>query len=109
MNRISRVILTSFLLAPFLLAQRDLGTITGVVTDPTGAVIAGAKVSLNENATGQSYTAFTNENGAYVRPVLKAGTYTVEVEASGFNKAVQRDVVIERRRARRREHSDDGW
>ncbi len=77
-----------------LLAQRDLGTLTGTVTDSTGAVVAGAKIFITEQATGVKDAAETDGTGTYVRPLLKPGTYTIEVEATGFRKAVQRDILL---------------
>ncbi|MBI3682561.1 MAG: TonB-dependent receptor, partial [Acidobacteria bacterium] len=82
------------LFATSLLAQRDLGTITGTVTDPTGAVVAGAKIAISEQATGVRSTAETDASGTYVRPLLKPGVYTVEVEATGFKKGIQRDIIL---------------
>jgi hypothetical protein len=75
-------------------AQRDLGTLTGTVTDSTGAVVAGAKLQITEQATGVKYAVETDNSGTYVRPLLKPGTYTIEVEATGFRKAIQRDILL---------------
>src|SRR5215471_21101047 len=87
------VLLTTFFAAG-LFAQRDLGTITGSISDPQGHAVANAKVTILENATGLSYSALTNETGEFVRPLLKPGTYTVTVEASGFSKAEQKGVLV---------------
>jgi hypothetical protein len=89
-----RFALVSTLFAVCGFAQRDLGTITGTITDPQGAGVPTAKVSILENATGLSYAAVTNETGEFVRPLLKPGTYTVSVEAPGFRKAEQRNVLV---------------
>ena len=67
-------------------AQRDMGTVLGTVTDPSGAVVAGAKVTLTEDATKLSVSLTTDDSGNYIRPVLKPGVYTVEVEMAGFPK-----------------------
>src|SRR5689334_10226082 len=75
-------------------AQRDLGTVTGTVTDPQGAAIANANVSIVEDATGVVSDTVTNEAGQYTRPTLKPGIYTVTVEATGFQKAVQKNVIV---------------
>jgi hypothetical protein len=76
------------------LAQRDLGTITGTVTDATGAVVPGAKITITENATGLSYTQEASAGGDYSRPALKPGTYTVNAEAVGFRRASQENVLV---------------
>jgi hypothetical protein len=77
-----------------LFAQRDFGTLTGTVTDTTGAVVAGAKILITEQATGVKDTVESDSTGTYVRPLLKPGTYTIEVEATGFRKAIQRDILL---------------
>jgi len=75
-------------------AQRDLGTITGTVTDQSGAAIPDVKVTITEVATNLSYEVTTNAAGEYVRPALKAGTYTVSAEAKGFRRVAQENVVV---------------
>jgi len=75
-------------------AQRDLGTITGNVTDPTGGAVAGAKITITEDATGLSYTVETSSSGDYARPALKPGTYTVTAEAPGFRRVAQQNVIV---------------
>jgi hypothetical protein len=76
------------------LAQRDLGTITGTVTDPTGAVVPGATITITEDATGLSYKVQTGASGDYVRPALKPGVYTLTAEATGFRRVSQHNVVV---------------
>ena len=75
-------------------AQRDLGTILGTVTDSQGGVVASAKVTITEDATGITNQVTTNSNGEYIRPLLKPGTYTVTAEATGFKTSVQKGVQI---------------
>jgi hypothetical protein len=82
------------LLSVCAFAQRDLGTITGTVTDAQGAAVPNAKVTITEDATGLSYSLTTGTDGVYVRPALKPGIYTVAVEAEGFRRAAQQNVVI---------------
>ena len=90
----SRTVLLSVLFAVCVFAQRDLGTITGTITDPQGGGVPNAKVTIVEDATGLTYTVQTGVTGEYVRPLLKPGTYTVTVEAPGFRKAEQKGVVV---------------
>ena len=87
-------VLGCLLLAASAYAQRDLGTITGTVTDPQGGAIANAKVTITEDSTGQTYEVTTGDSGDYVRPLLKPGTYTITVEAAGFRRVAQKNVVI---------------
>ena len=75
-------------------AQRDLGTITGTITDPTGSAVSNAKVTITEDATGLSYQVDSGASGEYARPLLKPGTYTVTAEAPGFRRAAQQNVIV---------------
>ena len=81
-------------LTGFIFAQRDLSTITGVITDPSQAVVAGARVVITEDATGLVYNLTTESNGSYIRPAIKPGTYTIEVDATGFKKSTQRNIIL---------------
>lgn len=76
------------------LAQRDLGSITGTVSDPQGAAVPNAKVTITNDATGVAYTLTTNEAGSYTQPTLNPGNYTVIVEAPGFQKAQQKGILV---------------
>ncbi len=73
------------LLSSILLAQNIVtGGISGTVTDPSGAVVPNAKVSLKSNATGETQATNTSSSGLYNFPLLKPGSYTVSVSQSGF-------------------------
>ncbi|MBN9658817.1 MAG: carboxypeptidase regulatory-like domain-containing protein [Acidobacteria bacterium] len=92
--RVTRLLIVGLLFAFCLMAQRDLGTIAGTVTDPQGGVIPNAKVTIKEDATGLTYDVTTNTSGEFVRPALKPGTYTVTAEATGFRRVAQQNVVL---------------
>src|SRR5215471_13393506 len=77
-----------------LMAQVPTGTIVGTVTDPSGAVIQKATVTVTNKETGAYRVIQTGENGLYSAPSLQAGAYEVRVEASGFS-AVIRSVQVE--------------
>ena len=81
-------------MAVTVFAQRDLGTITGIVSDPSGAPIPNAKVTITEVATNVSDVVTTNPSGEYIRPALKAGIYTVTAEAQGFRRVEQDNVTV---------------
>src|ERR1700758_4653781 len=66
------------------MGQTVTGSITGVITDPSGAVVAGAKVISENVATGVKTSAQTNSDGVYTLRFLPIGTYTVTIEAKGF-------------------------
>jgi len=76
------------------LAQLDRGTIAGVVTDPSGSVIAGAKVVVTNTATGTQSSTVTTEAGAYTIPELIAGQYSVTVLAPGFNELIRDGITV---------------
>jgi len=71
------------------------GSISGVVTDSTGAVIAGAAVTATETQTGVRTEIATDSKGFYNFPSLPIGTYTVEVRAHGFKTYTQNDLVVD--------------
>jgi hypothetical protein len=89
-----RAVVVFILAAVCAFAQRDLGTITGTITDPQGAGVPNARVTITEDATGLSYTVQSTQLGEFVRPLLKAGTYTLTVEVQGFRKAEQKGVIV---------------
>jgi hypothetical protein len=69
-------------------------TLAGVVTDPSGSVIAGAQVFATNTATGISKEATTDSAGLYTLPNLQAGNYEVKVTATGFATAVQPNLSL---------------
>jgi hypothetical protein len=75
-------------------AQSNLGTITGVVTDTTGSVLVGAEVTVTRSTTAQPQTTTVNEAGVYLMSGVVAGSYRVTVSAQGF-KTVSRDIVVD--------------
>lgn len=84
-----RCIITCLLMAAFALpsafTQTVTGSITGVVTDPSGALVAGATVTAQNTGTGVSTTAQTNGAGVYTIRFLPIGSYTLSVSATGFS------------------------
>ena len=76
------------------LAQASSG-VTGTVTDPTGAVVAGAAVVITNTGTQTKINSVTSSSGTYAATGLVPGRYRIEVSAPGFTKAVRSDVNIE--------------
>src|ERR1700728_4337445 len=71
--------------SPRLLAQTQTsGDLTGVVTDPSSAVVPGADVALMDNSKGNSVDTTTNAAGVYRFSLLTPGSYTLTATASGF-------------------------
>ena len=87
--------ITLLLSSAFLLAQTTVGSgsISGNVTDPTGAVVSGAKVVVTNTGTGQTQTLTTNASGDYSSGPLDPGSYKVQVSAKGFSSVVQAMTV----------------
>src|SRR5262245_18910460 len=77
------------------LGQVQNASLTGLVTDPSAAVISGATVTIKNTATNVAYTQKTEQSGYYLFPSLPVGAYTVSVEMAGFKKAVHNGVVLE--------------
>lgn len=89
-------LLLIWLLAPILaLAQSVHGTLTGTVSDSTGAVIVGAKVSIINSGTSAAYSATTTSVGVYRFEDIALGTYTVTVNAPGFRASVIKNVLVQ--------------
>jgi len=86
--------LSSVALLVSLPAWSQTSGLTGTVTDPSGAVIPGAKVTLTHEATGVTRTATTASDGGYVFSQLVPGNYKIEVTAEGFKTAVREHVPI---------------
>lgn len=76
-------------------AQHYTGTITGVVTDPQGAVVPGAQVTITNTATGASRTVVTTSSGLYSAPSIDPGTYTITIKSSNFQDFVVKNVVVD--------------
>jgi hypothetical protein len=80
--------------APLLSAQ-GLGIISGTISDPSGAVISGAKITTTETGTSLSRSAITSGEGYYVIPSLRPSEYSVDVDASGFRKYTRTGVTLQ--------------
>ncbi len=82
------LLLCLFAAAPGVKAQTlTQGAVNGTVTDPSGAVVPNATVTLKNDATGATSTTTTSKTGFYQFSLLPPATYTVSVSASGFQKA----------------------
>src|SRR5579864_3034895 len=89
-----RYSLLLFVLPSLVLAQGTV-TIYGTVTDPSGAAIVGAKVTVTNSATQQSRDTVSAVNGNYVVPDLPVGTYKLSVSATGFKTFVQDGIQVQ--------------
>ena len=96
-HRFSFAVFTAFLFAIFAMgisAQEYRGTISGTVTDPNGAVVPGAKVTVKNVATNIAVNVTTNESGAYTVPFLVPGTYSVSIVGDGFKTSTRENVQV---------------
>jgi hypothetical protein len=82
------------LFASAALAQQTTGSIRGVVTDPSSAVISGAAITATNTATGAQHTTVSDPAGNYMLPLLPPGMYTVTAEMSGFRKLTRENVLV---------------
>lgn len=94
-----RVMLAVVLVCAATWAQLPTATLNGTVTDPQGAVVTGAKLTLTHPATGTTREGTTSADGGYVFTNLAAGTYIMRVEAQGFATQEVKDIGLEVGRA----------
>ena len=83
------------LVAMDVAAQQITGSIRGVVTDPSGAVVQAAVVSAQQSETGLMRSAPTGRDGGYVLVELPIGHYQIRVEAKGYQKYLQKGITLE--------------
>src|SRR5436190_5804871 len=89
-----KLLMGIFAFATGVFAQGERGTLNGTVTDPQGAVIAGASVKAVNSGTNVETAVTTTEAGVFRMPYLPPGTYKVTVAAPGFKSAVRENVVL---------------
>jgi hypothetical protein len=75
-------------------AQKYTGSIRGLVTDPSGAVVPGAQVTVTNTATAEVHSTASNDQGEYVFPELQPGTYDVRVKHASFKDLVSKGVQL---------------
>src|SRR5579872_7306663 len=80
----NRLVVSLLFAAVAAFSQGNTGTITGAVTDPTGAAVPGADVTATNMDTGAPAKTVTNERGEYTLPSLLAARYSVSVSKTGF-------------------------
>jgi Carboxypeptidase regulatory-like domain len=88
------LIVAAWLLPALAAAQAVTGTILGLITDSTGAVMPGATVTLTNTGTGLVRVVTTDSNGEFTAPSLPTGTYSVKAELSGFKTVTRPDVPL---------------
>src|SRR5207244_9758359 len=86
------LVIAAWMLPVVLAAQAVTGTIIGLITDSTGAVMPGATVTLTNTGTGLVRVIVTDANGEYTAPSLPTGTYAVKAELAGFKTMNRPDI-----------------
>src|SRR3989442_3739354 len=95
MRALSLLLAVCLVAVPAAFAQTDRGTITGTVSDATGAVIPGASIEAKNVRTGAVYTAGSSETGNFTLPQLPAGTYEVSGLLPRFKKFVRARITLQ--------------
>jgi hypothetical protein len=87
-------VIVGLLIAAQVSAQTYKGGVRGLVTDESGAIIAGAKITLTNQATNVAVTTVSNDAGEYNFPALNPATYTLVVEKPGFKRELYQGIVV---------------
>jgi len=82
-------------LSALLPAQGTGGRVLGRISDPTGAVLGGVKVTATNDATGVAHDTTSNESGDYSFPDLPIATYSLTFDLTGFKKAIRRSITLD--------------
>ncbi len=90
-----RFLVIFMFLSTALFAQATGSVLTGAITDPTGAVVAGAKIAVTNEATGVAISTETNTTGLYRVAPLVPGIYEVDVQAPGFQRLQRGGVTVQ--------------
>ena len=80
---------------PLAYSQEVRASITGLVTDPSGAPVAAADIHVTNLASNMVVSTKSNEAGLYVTPFLAPGTYRLTIEAKGFKRFVREDILLQ--------------
>src|SRR3974390_1089877 len=89
------IFLCALFLSSTLFASSPTGSITGTVTDPSGAVVRKAKITVLNEATNAVRDAETNDDGDFTIALLSPGRYRVTAESVGFRRSIFGEVTVE--------------
>lgn len=93
-RKMAAMLLPLLLICPPATAQSERGNVTGLVTDPTGAAIAGAEIQVINTGTNETWRGVTSATGEFNAPNLLPGAYRMEVSAQGFRRFIRTGVVV---------------
>src|ERR1700759_2220414 len=91
---ISLLLIGPQMITSTLTAQVLKGSISGTATDPQGAVVPGAKVTITNNATGTSQSTTSDNAGLFRFSLIPAGEYKLQVAAQGFSSSTQSNILV---------------
>ncbi len=91
---LTAAVIVALLLPAALFAQGYFGTVSGILTDPSAAIIQGAKVTLLDEQKGYKFTAKSDSEGRYLFVSIPPGTYSVMAEMQGFQKTVRSHIKL---------------
>ncbi len=89
------LVLVALLVPANLMAQVDMGSISGIVRDPSGAGVPNAKVVLTNEDTNITVSTITGSEGQYTFSPVKIGRYSVSASVSGFRTVQQKNVTVD--------------
>jgi|CXWL01.1.fsa_nt_gi hypothetical protein len=97
MKRFTKILIASLvvLLAQIAINAQTTGSLSGTISDPNGAPVAGASVSVKNPATGEERKVTTNDRGDFSFNLINPGNYVVTVENAGFKKSVASGVIVQ--------------
>ncbi|MCU0228595.1 MAG: TonB-dependent receptor, partial [Bryobacterales bacterium] len=88
-------LVAALLLSMTLVGQQGTGTVSGVITDPQNALVAGARVEVQNIDTGSVFRTNSNDQGSFTAPGLAIGRYVVRAEFDGFKTAVRSGITLQ--------------
>jgi hypothetical protein len=94
LRRLFLLVIGFTLMAGSAWAQGNRGELTGIATDPSGAVIPGVAITITNMATGVANNLATNEAGVFTVPLLEPGTYKLVAEKEGFKKYSRSNIIV---------------
>jgi hypothetical protein len=87
-------LLTLLLCSGLVVAQESRATISGVIADPSGAAIPGARITATEIRTGVKTSTVSDASGQYTLPFLPPGQYEIQVEEQGYRPFVRKAIQV---------------
>ena len=96
-SRMARVLVSAviILIPMLLLGQGYFGTVSGMLTDPSGAIVQNAKVTLTDQQKGYTFTTTSDNTGRYLFRAVSPGVYSVTAEMQGFEKTVVTNIKVD--------------